>query len=141
MKLWSSKRLCTNTIEAMKVLIKSSAKKRHWQMFFRLYENARKYCDPTISVGCETFHAHKVILASRSTVFEAMLDNKMREGISNEIVIEEMKPEVFREMLYYIYYNKVSDLSKATLDLYLAANMRTIFCTFEKFANLKWSNA
>ncbi|KAJ1267827.1 hypothetical protein BS78_07G087600 [Paspalum vaginatum] len=64
---------------------------------------SREGADVTFSVAGETFAAHKIVLAMRSPVFKAELCGPMREVGSQPIVIEDMQPDVFRAMLYFIY--------------------------------------
>ncbi|KAM3194801.1 hypothetical protein ACQJBY_071071 [Aegilops geniculata] len=68
----------------------------------RLLE-AKEKADVTFSVAGETFTAHKIILAMRSPVFEAELYGPMRETRAQLVTIEEMQPDVFKALLYFIY--------------------------------------
>lgn len=61
------------------------------------------YSDFTIKAGEQEFKVHKVLLATRSPVFRAMIDSDMVEGKSSCVTIEDHKPEVVKEMLTYIY--------------------------------------
>jgi speckle-type POZ protein len=66
---------------------------------------SREGSDVTFTVAGETFAAHRLVLALRSPVFKAELCGPMREssGTQHPIVIEDMQPDVFRAMLYFIY--------------------------------------
>ncbi|CAL5007497.1 unnamed protein product [Urochloa decumbens] len=65
---------------------------------------SREGSDVTFAVAGETFAAHRLVLAMRSPVFKAELCGPMREaGTERPIVIEDMQPDVFRAMLYFIY--------------------------------------
>ncbi|CAN6288156.1 unnamed protein product [Urochloa humidicola] len=63
--------------------------------------------DVTFHVGSETFRAHRYILGVRSPVFKAELLGTMREstatGTRECIQIDDMRPEVFRALLHFIY--------------------------------------
>ncbi|TVU42496.1 hypothetical protein EJB05_08905, partial [Eragrostis curvula] len=59
--------------------------------------------DVMFSVAGEIFAAHKVVLAMRSPVFKAQLCGPLSETGKQPIVIEDMQPDVFRALLYFIY--------------------------------------
>ncbi|CAJ1919755.1 unnamed protein product [Sphenostylis stenocarpa] len=59
-------------------------------------------CDVTFSLGGERFRAHKLILATRSSVFETWLSN----GVGNddkEIVLTDIEHKIFKALLHFIY--------------------------------------
>ncbi|KAI4976634.1 hypothetical protein ZWY2020_050241 [Hordeum vulgare] len=68
----------------------------------RLLE-AKEKADVTFSVAGESFTAHRIILAMRSPVFDAELYGQMRETRAQLVTIEEMQPDVFKALLYFIY--------------------------------------
>ena len=53
------------------------------------------------------FPAHKVILAARSPVFAKMFEHDMQESSSNRVKVDDVQPNVFKEMLTYIYTGQV----------------------------------
>ncbi|XP_037467515.1 BTB/POZ and MATH domain-containing protein 2-like [Triticum dicoccoides] len=60
--------------------------------------------DVVFQVGSETFAAHRCILASRSTVFRALLLGPMKkEGTSTVVHVDDMDTTVFEAMLGFIY--------------------------------------
>ncbi|KAL6659260.1 hypothetical protein ACP70R_003300 [Stipagrostis hirtigluma subsp. patula] len=59
--------------------------------------------DVTFDVGGETFAAHKFVLTLRSPVFKAEFYGPMREAKAKRVAIEDMRPEVFENMLRFIY--------------------------------------
>lgn len=73
--------------------------------------------DVVLSVGGERFHAHKLVLAARSTVFRSKFfddeDGEKNEPGENddvqEIVIDDMEPKVFKAMLHFIYRDTLVD--------------------------------
>lgn len=75
--------------------------------------------DVTFSVGGEEFAAHKVVLATRSPVFKAQLYGPLREAGAVPITIDDMQPDVFRELLHFIYTDSLPPLD------YLKADART----------------
>ncbi|XP_051173140.1 speckle-type POZ protein-like [Leptopilina boulardi] len=78
--------------------------------------------DVVFKINEKQFPAHKVILASTSPVFEKMFTHQMKENITNNVLIEETDPEVFEEMLNYIYTGKINNLNTMAFGLYELAN-------------------
>jgi len=70
--------------------------------FQRLRSDTR-FGDVTISTPTNVFMAHKDILSSRSTVFDAMFSSSMTETKSHTIEIREFDGEVVSFMLDFIY--------------------------------------
>merc|ERR1719452_432232 len=68
----------------------------------------KKFSDVKITSGEEVFYCHRSILSVRSPVFEAMFQSDMCESLSQEVFIKELKPEVVREMLHFIYNGATS---------------------------------
>ena len=62
--------------------------------FGMLLEN-EEGSDITFNVFGEKFHAHTLVLAARSPVFEAEFSDRMEED-NNEIVVTDMEPKVFK---------------------------------------------
>ncbi|KAL6659063.1 hypothetical protein ACP70R_003103 [Stipagrostis hirtigluma subsp. patula] len=63
----------------------------------------KEAADVTLSVGGETFAAHKIVLAMRSPVFKAELFGPMKETRMCRITIKDMQPAVFKVLLHFIY--------------------------------------
>jgi speckle-type POZ protein len=74
--------------------------------FGALLEN-QEASDVTFDVAGEKFHAHKLVLAARSPVFKAKFFDSSEQ--SNEVVITDMEPTVFKAMLHYIYRDTLPD--------------------------------
>ena len=87
---------------------------------------AEKNCyDLEVSCDEEVFPCHQAILSARSPVFLAMFQADMVEKQSKKVIITDVKKEVFREMLRFIYTGKVSSddsLKELARDLLFAAN-------------------
>ena len=64
--------------------------------------------DVTFCIGDREFPAHKVILVTRSKVFASMFEYETKENLTNQIDIEDIEPEVFQELLRFIYTGEVS---------------------------------
>ncbi|XP_068193092.1 speckle-type POZ protein [Antennarius striatus] len=86
-----------------------------------LWENPR-YTDCTLNVSGEEFRAHKGILAARSLVFGAMFEHEMEERKTNRVEINDVKPDVFKEMMCFIYTGTAPNLDKMADDLLAAAD-------------------
>lgn len=78
--------------------------------------------DVTIQVGSEKFYAQKAILSVRSPVFAAMFQSGMQESTQNRLTVDDIKPEVFKEMLRYVYVGKVERLKEMPHELLVAAD-------------------
>ncbi|XP_068475013.1 BTB/POZ and MATH domain-containing protein 4-like [Phaseolus vulgaris] len=59
-------------------------------------------CDVTFSVGGERFRAHKLILGTRSTVFQTWFSNGLGKD-DMVIVLNDMESKVFKALLHFIY--------------------------------------
>ncbi|KAG8378620.1 hypothetical protein BUALT_Bualt07G0004400 [Buddleja alternifolia] len=64
--------------------------------------------DIIFHVGSQKFHAHKLILSARSTVFESMFATlSVRD--QQEMVITDVEPRVFKATLHFIYTDALPD--------------------------------
>ena len=57
----------------------------------------------------ETIKAHRGILAARSSYFKRMFQSNMEESVSGRILIPDVRPEVFREVLKFLYSDLVGN--------------------------------
>jgi speckle-type POZ protein len=80
--------------------------------------------DVNFNIGGREFPAHKLILAARSKYFAAMFQHPMREQSTNQIEIEDIEPEVFQEMLRFIYTGRVQvdKMESVAAGLFIAAD-------------------
>ncbi|XP_050212399.1 BTB/POZ and MATH domain-containing protein 4 isoform X2 [Mercurialis annua] len=69
--------------------------------FGMLLEN-EECSDITFNVDGEKFHAHKLVLAARSPVFESEFFDALDED-NHEIVVRDTEPKVFKALLHFIY--------------------------------------
>ncbi|EPQ08953.1 Speckle-type POZ protein [Myotis brandtii] len=90
-----------------------------------LWENSR-FTDCCLCVAGQEFQAHKAILAARSPVFSAMFEHEMEESKKNRVEINDVEPEVFKEMMCFIYTGKAPNLDKMADDLLAAADK--VYC-------------
>jgi speckle-type POZ protein len=71
--------------------------------------------DVNFNIGGRDFPAHKLILATRSKYFAAMFQHPTKENLTNQIVIEDIEPEVFDQLLRFIYTGRVSTATMETM--------------------------
>ena len=65
---------------------------------------------------------HSTILTARSPVFAAMLQNEMEESKTGKVMIQDVQPDVFEQLLRYIYAGRMlKPLTEATAQLLLEA--------------------
>ena len=64
-------------------------------------------CDVTLSVGGQTFPAHRVLLCAASTYFQAMFTGDMVEQHKDTVCIHSIEPEVFSKVLDFIYTGEI----------------------------------
>uniref|UniRef100_A0A8C9LCE3 BTB domain-containing protein n=1 Tax=Pavo cristatus TaxID=9049 RepID=A0A8C9LCE3_PAVCR len=98
-----------------------------------LWETTR-FTDCSFYVGGQEFKAHKSVLAARSPVFNAMFEHEMEESKKNRVEINDVDPEVFKEMMRFIYTGKAPNLEKMADNL-LAAADKTIWRFLRKCSN------
>lgn len=55
-----------------------------------------------------------------------MFEHQMQENIGNSVSISDIKPEVFKELLHYIYTDQLTGLDKVAYELYAAADKYAI---------------
>jgi speckle-type POZ protein len=86
--------------------------------------NDMSLSDVTLNIGDHEFPAHKLILSARSKYFAAMFKHPMKENLTNQIKIEDTEPEVFQELLHFIYTGRVSKATMETMatGLFVAAD-------------------
>ncbi len=70
------------------------------------------YSDFTITAGGLQFKVHKLLLATRSPVFRAMIDSNTLEGECSCVKIEDYTSEVIKEMLTYIYTGQAPNIKE-----------------------------
>jgi speckle-type POZ protein len=61
------------------------------------------FSDFTFNVRGRKFAAHKNILSMRSPVFAAMFQHPTKEMLSGNVEVEDINPDVFQELLRYLY--------------------------------------
>ena len=85
---------------------RSNGKEELLEDFVKLFENM-ELCDVTFNVRRQEFRAHKTILAARSPVFSAMFQHPSKEKMTGVVDVPDIEPDVFKELLRYIYTGEV----------------------------------
>ncbi|CAF1510824.1 unnamed protein product, partial [Adineta steineri] len=70
------------------------------------YFNSGTYCDLTFLVGCKKFPCHRIILASSSPYFQALLTHTFKENKLDSIELRDIDSDIFSLLLNYIYSGK-----------------------------------
>jgi speckle-type POZ protein len=98
----------------------TSGLSNHFEELF----NNMPLSDVHFRIGEREFPAHKVILGARSNVFEAMFKHSSKEQSTNQVNIEDIKPEVFQELLRFVYTGRVplDKLETMAVGLFIAAD-------------------
>lgn len=93
----------------LKIEVPEDLKQRYDQFSesMKNMQDMKEFSDVTLVCGDRSFPCHKVILASRSNVLRAMLDNEMKEKQDNRIEIVDSSPEVVEMMISHIYSGSV----------------------------------
>ncbi|XP_039437790.1 speckle-type POZ protein-like isoform X3 [Culex pipiens pallens] len=88
-----------------------------------LFSSGEFFSDLTVVIGKREFPAHRAILAVRSPVFAAMFKHtEMAESQQKRVVIQDIEPHVFEEVLRFIYTDTVQGLDKLAHELLAAAD-------------------
>lgn len=84
----------------------------------------QKRCDVQFLLGSQSIGAHVFVLSARSPVFAAMFQHNMRETDTKQVVISDIEPAVFKQLLHYIYAGRSPGLRLAEMakPLLLAAD-------------------
>ncbi|GBM87932.1 TD and POZ domain-containing protein 4 [Araneus ventricosus] len=93
--------------------------------------------DVSLQTGGQSFPAHKCILSARSAVFRAMFNTDMLEKTSECVPIPDLSADTLRELLSYIYTDKVGELQwQAAADLYSGADKYQLLDLKESCASI-----
>ncbi|CAI9087600.1 OLC1v1021708C1 [Oldenlandia corymbosa var. corymbosa] len=90
--------------------------------------------------------AHRAVLACRSPVFRAMLENKMEESISGTIKIGDVSYDVLRIFVNYLYTAEACLDENVAYDLLVLADKYQVkhlktYCEKYLMSNLTWENS
>lgn len=109
----------------------------------------KELSDVTLILENEKFFCHKLILTTRSEVFAAMFNSEMVEKQQGEIKIIDIRPEIFKLVLEFIYSGQISNYKNEEISWYelmLAADKYNIkslrdICAQKLAENLNPDNA
>ena len=89
-----------------------------YKVFTHMHQLQRDniFCDITIQVNGSTFHAHKIVLASSSDFFAAMLKSDFKESHESKATISGT-PEAFQTLLDFAYSGKLSLSLETVIDV------------------------
>lgn len=88
--------------------------------------------DFTFVVEGEEMAAHRLIVASRSPVFKALLDNDMREGKEKKITIHDVRAPAFQILLHFVYTDTLpAEVSGDNLEVTMAQHLLAAADRFE----------
>ena len=112
------------------IKVKSSPLKedtRHRERLLVSIDNFRcweKFSDVVLCIGNQQCHAHRLVLAASSSVFEAMLSADMKEKNQGKIDLTDsgIRLETLQELLHYIYTGNIRISDSNVEDLMSAAN-------------------
>mmetsp|Transcript_36180 Transcript_36180/g.91317 ORF Transcript_36180/g.91317 Transcript_36180/m.91317 type:complete len:696 (+) Transcript_36180:139-2226(+) len=65
--------------------------------------NCESHSDVVLMVDNKRFPTHRLVLAAQSEIFDAMFQGGMKEDTTGEVVVKDMRPEVMRSFLSYLY--------------------------------------
>lgn len=105
-----------------------------------------RFSDVTLIVEEKEIKAHKIVLAARSPVFDAMFNSTMKENLESRVDIDDFSYDEIQELLRYIYTGKVPKLQEQTnrllvmSDKYDLAELKTM-CEQALGANLSIETA
>lgn len=101
--------------------------------------------DVTLRVDGIEIKAHKAFLISRSPVFQAMFEHDMREKGENVVDILDLKYNIVKELLRFIYAGKVNNIQNRASELleasekYCIRGLKTL-CEHELSRQIKLKN-
>uniref|UniRef100_A0A0K0E8B6 BTB domain-containing protein n=1 Tax=Strongyloides stercoralis TaxID=6248 RepID=A0A0K0E8B6_STRER len=84
--------------------------------------NSSKFSDFTIIVDTVEIPVHKIVLSTRSSVFDAMFNSDVTETQSNTLKIDDFRLEVVKEMLRYIYTDIYLNKVDMVTEIYMIAD-------------------
>lgn len=89
--------------------------------FENLYYNEKHSDFTLITVDKEEIPVHKNILSTRSPVFDAMVETKLKEGEEKKALIDDIDSVALKEFLRFLYCARVNDIDPIATDLLYAA--------------------
>uniref|UniRef100_A0A1A9WF28 BTB domain-containing protein n=1 Tax=Glossina brevipalpis TaxID=37001 RepID=A0A1A9WF28_9MUSC len=91
-----------------------------FSIFKRIREN-RKYCDFILVVRGESIPIHRLLLAAASPFFDSMFSGNSMEKDENSLKFEDIKADVLKQIIEFIYSGKITVTEKNVQDLFSAS--------------------
>ena len=82
----------------------------------------KEFTDVQIQCGDKVYDCHQFMLSARSPVFRAMFQAEMREKKTKKVIVTDLNPDVFQEVLTFIYTGKCPNVDNLARDLLGAAD-------------------
>lgn len=79
--------------------------------------------DVVLEVGCELFHAHRVVLAAASPYFKAMFTGGLKECEMNRVKMQGVSATVMARLIHFMYTGKIRVTENTVCQLLPAATM------------------
>ncbi|CRK99763.1 CLUMA_CG013012, isoform A [Clunio marinus] len=88
---------------------------------FKEFWTTGRFSEITIVSDTEKFKAHKFVLAIQSSVFSSIFENEMKDQPSDEIQLTNIKPEVVKIFLKFLYTGDIEIEGSNLLELFTLA--------------------
>jgi len=103
------------TIKDGKIVMRP--KERKYTVHMKALLLNENHSDICFKVQDQKFHAHKNILSARCKYFENMFSSQMIEAQTTEISIPNVKPEIFKGLIEFIYCDELELSESLAFDL------------------------
>ncbi|KAF6203513.1 hypothetical protein GE061_001844 [Apolygus lucorum] len=94
-----------------------TARQRVFPALYQFYVKG-ELVDATVEVRGVHIRIHRIVLALHSPVFRAMFQSGMKETCSNHIVIDDVEPDTFHQVVHYLYTGLCPDLKTHLVDIF-----------------------
>ncbi|XP_066537088.1 actin-binding protein IPP [Hoplias malabaricus] len=82
-----------------------------------------EFCDVRLQVGERVFHVHRLVLAASGPYFSALFSGGMSEAREDQVHITGVHPDIFENLLDFIYTGSISVSVENVQELMMAADM------------------
>lgn len=72
-----------------------------------LFSNSKRCCDLEMAVGTTVFRFRKLVLSLKSFYFEQMLYPENHQAALHRLMLEDIRPENFKNVLHYMYMGEI----------------------------------
>ncbi|CAF0884784.1 unnamed protein product [Didymodactylos carnosus] len=93
-----------------------------FQNLYEYYESG-EYCDLTITVAKQSFPCHRIVLASSSQYFSALLSHSFKENSQEKIELKNIASDTFQMILNFIYSGTITLEENNVQQLLVASDM------------------